>query len=108
MPRSNRIVPVAVAAAGPQLGSVETQRGRGLVDPGPSDGFGSDLGGGALVVQHDEGLIRGAATGERDVDAAGAGGAVEEQEAAIDGAALGGVAGLGIGQLDVVGDIVSG
>lgn len=80
MARSNRGVPVAVAAAGRRLGSVEAQRGRGLVDPGSGDGFGNDLGGGALVVQHDEGFVAGAATGERDVDAAGAGGSVEEQE----------------------------
>src|SRR5690606_35329714 len=59
MARSNRRVPTTVAPAGRRLWSVEAQSGRGLVDPGPGYGFGDDLCGGALVVQHDERFVAG-------------------------------------------------
>ena len=56
----------------------------------------------------DEGLVGVAAAGHGDVEAADVGGPVEEEEGAVDGAALGGVAGRGVGQLDVLGDVAGG
>ena len=88
--------------------AIEAEGGGGLVDPGASDCLGHDLGGAAVVVEDDEGFVGGASAGERDVDAASVGGTVEVEEGAVDGAALGGVAGLGVGQLDVGGDVVGG
>jgi len=88
--------------------AVETDGCGWLVDPGAGDGFGDDLGCRTFVVEDHEGLVAGAAASERDVDAAGAGGPVKEQEAAVDGASLGSVARLRVSQLDVGGDIVGG
>jgi hypothetical protein len=58
------------------------------------------VGGGSPVMEDHEGLVGGAAAGERDVDAARSGWSVEVEEGAVDGAALGGVTGLGVGQLN--------
>ncbi len=49
--------------------------------------------------------FEGPAAGEGDVDAADVGRAVEDEEGPVDSAALGGVAGLGVGEFDVLADV---
>ena len=80
----------------------------GLVDPAAGDGVGEDVEGGVFAGGGDVGVVVVAASGHGDVDAADVGGAVEDEDGSVDGAALGGVAGLGVGQLDVVLDVVGG
>src|SRR5690606_29645621 len=96
---------VVVDGGGRQL--VSHGDGR-AVDPGPRQRFRDHVSRSLLATYGDEDLVRLAAPGHRDVDAGGAGRSVEEQERAVDGAALAGVAGLGVGQLDVLGDVLRG
>ena len=56
----------------------------------------------------DVGVVGRAASGHRGVDAAAVGGSVDEEQGGVDGAALVGVAGLGVAQLDVLGHVVGG
>jgi hypothetical protein len=79
--------------------------GGGGVDPVLGEGVGEDVAGGAGAVGDDEDFVRVAAAGHGDVDAADVAGAVEDEEGSVDGAALGGAAGLGVGQPDVLSQV---
>ena len=59
----------------------------------------------SLSVTHN-GVVAVAAAGEGDVDGWPLDWAVDEEEGVVDGAALGGVDGLGVGELEVLGDVV--
>ncbi len=73
----------------------------GSVDPAAGDGVGEQVEGGVFARGDDVGVVVVSASGHGDADAADVGRAVEEEDGSVDGAALGGVAGLGVGQLDV-------
>ena len=100
-------------AASPRAGRVASlQLGLdfegGAVDPGAGEGGGEDVGGGVFAVDGDVCVVGVAAAGEGDVDAAGVGGSVEVEDGVVDGAALVGVAGLGVAELDIVGHVAGG
>ena len=80
----------------------------GLVDPVPDDRLGEDVGCGFVVAGDDVGVIGVASAGQRRVDTAAIDRAVDEEEPDIDGAALGGVAGLGIAELEGLGGVIGG
>ena len=80
----------------------------GLVDPASGDGLSEDVGCGLLAGGGDVGVVVLAASGEGDVDASDVAGSVEHEDGSVDGAALGGVAGLGVAEFDVLGDVVGG
>ncbi len=61
-----------------------------------------------VVVGGDVGVVGAAASGEGGVGAAVVDDGVDEEERRVDGAALGGVAGLGVPELDMLGDIGGG
>ncbi len=63
---------------------------------------------GVFAGEGDVGVVAVPAAGEGDVEAADVGGAVEDEDGAVDGAALGGVAGLRVAELDVLGDVGGG
>lgn len=80
----------------------------GLVDPASGDGVGEDVEGGVFAGGGDVGVVVVASPCEGHVDASDVGGLVEDEDGAVDGAALGGVACLGVAQLDMGGDVVDG
>ena len=80
----------------------------GSVDPAAGDRVSEDVEGGLFAGRDDVGVVMVASSGHGDVDAADVGGAVEKEDGSVDGAALGGVAGLGVGQLNVSLDVVGG
>ncbi len=81
---------------------------RGSIDPATGDGLGEDVGGGLFVGGDDVGVVVVSSSGHGDVDAADVGWGVDQEDGSVDGAALGGVAGLSVGELDVVSDVVGG
>ena len=98
------------AGCGRRWGELVVVGDGGGVGPVPVDGFGEDVSGAAGVVgfEGDVGVVGVPAAGEGDVDAAVVDVGVDEEEGVVDGAALGGVAGLRVGELDVCGDVVGG
>jgi len=78
----------------------------GLVDPVSADGFAEDVESGMVVFRDHVGMVGIAASGHRCVDATAVRWAVHEEKGDIDGAALAGVAGLGVTQLNVAGHIL--
>lgn len=82
----------------------------GGVGPVPGDGFGEHVNRGAWVVgvEGDVGVVLVAASGEGDVDTAVVDGSVDDEQGVVDGAALGGVPGLGVAQLDMGAGVVGG
>ena len=80
----------------------------GLVDPVPGDGLGQDVGCSFAFAGNDVGVVGVPAAGQRRVEAAAVDGAVDEKETGVDGAALGGVAGLGVTELEVLSDVIGG
>jgi hypothetical protein len=80
-----------------------------LVDPIPSDGLSEHVEGRLVLFDDDIGVVGVAAAGHRGVDATTIGrGGVDKDEGDVDGAALGGVAGLGIAELNVLDDVPPG
>ena len=79
-----------------------------LVDPVDGQAAGEHVDGGVLAVEGDERVVGMAAAGHGDVQVADVGGSVEDDEGVVDGAALGGGAGGGVAQLDVLGDVAGG
>ncbi len=97
-----RVVELPVAI-GIELGSPGNRR---LVDPVAADGLGEHIEGGLVVFDDDVCVVALSSSGHGGVDAAAVGGCVDEEEGDIDGAALGGVAGLGVAKFEVFGHIV--
>ena len=87
---------------------VVSVREGGLVDPVSGDGLGQHIEGRLILFGGDVRVVGVPASGHGGVDAATVGGCVDEEEAGVDGAALGGVAGLGVSQLEVVGGVLDG
>ncbi len=79
-----------------------------LIDPAASQGLGHDVLRRFLALHDHERFVAVAAPGHRHVDTPGVAGSIEEEEGTVDGATLSGVAGLGVGQLDVLSDVVGG
>ena len=80
----------------------------GLVNPASGDRFGEDVDGGLFAGNGDVGVVVMASACEGDVDASDVAGTVEDEDGSVDGAALGGVAGLGVAELDMLRDVVGG
>ena len=80
----------------------------GLVDPASGNGLSEDVGCGPLAAGGDVGVVVVTTSGEGDVDASDVAGSVEHEDGSVDDAALGGVAGLGVAEFDVFGDVAGG
>jgi membrane protein implicated in regulation of membrane protease activity len=80
----------------------------GLVDPFSSQGVGEQVEAGLVVFGDDVGVVGLASSGHRGVDTSAIGGTVDEEEAYVDGTALGGVAGLGVSELQGLGHVLGG
>ena len=80
----------------------------GLVDPVSGEGLGEDVERRLVVFCRYEGVVGVSSAGHRRVDAAAVDGAVDEEKSDVDGAALGGVAGVGVAELDVFPGVVGG
>ena len=78
----------------------------GLVDPVPGDGLGEHIQGRLVVFDNDVGVVAVASSGHRGVDTPAVGGCVEEEESVVDGSALGGVAGLGVAEFEMLGYVL--
>ena len=78
----------------------------GAVGPGAVERFLEDFERILAGFGGDVGVVGVAASGEADVDRCAVKGAVDEEEAVVDGSALGGVDGLGVGELEVFVDVV--
>jgi hypothetical protein len=70
--------------------------------------LGEDVGGGVVVTVDDVGVVGVTAAGHRRVETAAVDGAVDEEEGEVDGAALGGVAGLGVTEFEMFSGVVGG
>lgn|GEM_PF-6654158 len=86
-----------------QLGAADDG---GRVDPVAAEGFRDDVGGRPVVVGDDVDVVAVPAAGHRHVDAPGVGRAIEQEEGAVDGTALGGVTRLGVAELDMLCHVV--
>ena len=80
----------------------------GLVDPVPGEGGCENIKDCLVLLDEYVGVVGVPSTREGRVDTVGVGGGVDEEEGGVDGAALGGVAGLGIPEFEVLGDVVGG
>lgn len=79
-----------------------------LVDPVSAKSLCKYIGGCLVVVGDDVGVVGFPSSGHGRVDTAAVGGGVYEEKAYVDGAALAGVAGLGITEFDFLGYVVGG
>ena len=80
----------------------------GLVDPVPGDRLGEDVGCRFVFAGDDVGVVGASAAGQRRVETAAVDGAVDEEETGVDGAALGGMAGLGVAKFEILDGVVGG
>ena len=78
---------------------------RGPVDPVAADGQGEHIESSLVVFDDDVGVVGVSSSGHGGVDTAAVGRCVDEEEGDIDGAALGGVTGLGVAEFEILGDI---
>lgn len=82
--------------------------GGGLVDPVLGEGLAEDVDGRFVVFCHYVGVVGVSAAGHGRVEAVAVDGAVDEEEGVVDGAALGGVAGVGVAEFEVFSGVVGG
>jgi len=80
----------------------------GLVDPFSADGVGEHVEGGLVVFDYYVGMVGVSSSGHRRVDTSAIGGTVAEEESGVDGAAVDGVAGLRLSEIDMLGHVVGG
>ena len=79
---------------------------RWLIDPFASEGLGEHIQRGVVVLDDDVGVVAVSSSGQGGVDAAAVGEAVDEENGGVDGAALGGVAGLGVAKFEMLGYVL--
>ncbi|HUG74428.1 MAG TPA: hypothetical protein VMM81_01980 [Acidimicrobiia bacterium] len=80
----------------------------GLVDPVPGDGLGEDVGCGDVSAGDDLGVVGVSSAGHRRVETTTVDRTVDEEECEVDGAALGGVAGLGVAEFEMLSGVIGG
>jgi hypothetical protein len=73
------------------------------VDPVSGERQGEHIESGLVVLGDDVGVVGFSSSGHWGVDTSTVGWAVDEEEGGVDGAALGGVAGLGIAEFEISG-----
>ena len=105
------LVFLAGTIGGEVLGSVGIELSlagnSGLVDPVSADGLGEDVESILVFFDDDVDVVAVTASGHRGVDTATVRVAVDEEEGGVDGASLGGVAGLGVAEFEILGHVVA-
>ncbi len=78
----------------------------GLVDPVAGDRLGEYIVGGLVVFDDDVGVVAVSSSGHGGVDTPTVCWGVDQEKGSVDGSSLGGVAGLGVAEFEILGHIV--